>query len=180
MSKLSSVSKIYPSRIIVGLAMIVASIGLSSAVVPTNAAAEDETPDLSQFEFEHVSCRGGPYEIRIVINGVKKNEGLVTADLYPNNQETFLRGRGRIELARYAAKAPVTKFCLTAPGPGLFAIGIYHDQNANKSFDKTGIGLPAEPWGLSNNPRGLFGPPKIEKALFQVTEDGATLAIKLN
>ena len=177
---MSSVSKIFPSTFFVGLAMLIAGATLSSVVAPRAALAEDKAIDPSLFDFEHVSCRGEPYEIRIVIEGVKKNEGLMTADLYPNNQETFLRGRGRIELARYAAKSPVTKFCLTAPGPGLFAIGIYHDRNANKSFDKTGLGLPAEPWGLSNNPRGLFGPPKIEKALFQVTDDGATLAIKLN
>lgn len=148
---------------------------------PQIALADDNTPDAAdQFDFDHVSCRGEPYEIRIVIKGIKRNEGLMTADLYPNNQETFLRGRGRVKLARYAARAPVTKFCVTAPGPGLFAMAVYHDRNANKDFDKTGMGLPDEPWGISNNPRALFGPPPIEKALFEVTEEGATLAIKLN
>ncbi len=154
----------------------------AGAGTPQIALAEDSLPnDPEQFNFDHVSCRGEPYEIRIIIEGVKKNEGLVTADLYPNEEEHFLRGgKGRVKLARYAAKAPATKFCITAPGPGLFAVAIYHDRNANKSFDKTGVGLPAEPWGISNNPRARFGPPPLDKAIFEVTEDGATLAIKLN
>ena len=38
------------------------------------ALADDNTPETAEakFEFEHVSCRGGPFEIRIVIEGVKK------------------------------------------------------------------------------------------------------------
>lgn len=153
---------------------------VAGATLPEIALADDNTPDAeAKFDFEHVSCRGQPFEIRIVIEGVKKNEGLMTADLYPNDQEHFLKGDGRVKLVRYAAKAPATKFCVTAPGPGMFAMAVYHDRNANTDFDKTGMGLPDEPWGISNNPRALFGPPPIEKALFEVTQDGATLAIKL-
>ena len=154
---------------------------VSGAAFPQIALADDDTTAAAdKFDFDHVSCRGGPFEIRVIIEGVKKNEGLMTADLYPNNEELFLKGRGRVKLARYAAKAPATKFCVTAPGPGFFAIAVYHDRNANTDFDKTGMGLPDEPWGISNNPRALFGPPPVEKALFQVTEEGAALAIKLN
>ena len=133
-----------------------------------------------RFDFEHVSCRGGENEIRVIVTGVKRSEGLITVDMYPNNQDVFLRGKGRIKKVRYAARAPETKFCVPAPGPGLFAMAVYHDRNANRTFDKTGLGLPAEPWGLSNNPRGLFGPPRVERALFEVGPDGAALEIKLN
>ena len=160
---------------------LAATLGAAMALgAQASASSLEDTEKISKFEFDHVSCKGEPFEIRVVIEGVRRAEGLMTADLYPNNQEVFLRGRGRIELARYAAKAPNTKFCLKAPGPGLYAMAIYHDRNANRDFDKTGLGLPAEPWGLSNNPRGLFGPPPIEKALFEVTEDGATVEIELN
>ncbi len=154
---------------------------VAGAAFPQSALADENTPAAAdKFDFDHVSCRGGPFEIRVIIEGVRKNEGLVTADLYPNDEEHFLKGRGRVKLARYAARAPATKFCVTAPGPGFFALAVYHDRNANTDFDKTGLGLPAEPWGISNNPRAMFGPPPIEKALFEVTEDGAKLAIKLN
>ena len=59
-------------------------------------------------------------------------------------------------------------------------MAIYHDRNANGDFDKTGLGLPAEPWGLSNNPRGLFGPPHVERTLFEVRAEGAEVEIRLN
>ena len=64
---------------------------------------------------------------------------------------------------------------------GQFAMAVYHDENANGDFDKNGIGLPAEPWGISNNPKVRFGPPPVEKALFEVSaETGAKIVIDLN
>ena len=157
---------------------ILAAICLTSiAAAPLTSPSYANDDD---FEFDHVSCRADENQIRVVIEGVKRSEGLITADLYPNNQEIFLRGKGRIKKVKYAAKSPVTRFCLTAPEEGDYALAIYHDRNANGDFDKNGLGLPAEPWGLSNNPRVRLAPPKVEKSLFKVKRDtGAALAIKL-
>ncbi|MEZ5892349.1 MAG: DUF2141 domain-containing protein [Parvularculaceae bacterium] len=153
------------------------------AAAPAALAAKDKADDAvsaEAFAFEHVSCTGAPNEIRIVVTGVKKAQGLITADLFPNDQEKFLHGRGRLAQVRFAAKAPMTQFCLDAPEAGQFAISVYHDENANKKFDKTAIGLPAERWGLSNNPKVVLAPPPVDKALFDVTADGAEVYIRLN
>ena len=175
--------------------LALAALGAVLLTAPVNAAADrdDARRDVAdivadddvakidnRFDFEHVSCRGAENEIRVIVSGVRQSAGLIVADMYPNDQEVFLRGRGRIKKVKYAARAPETKFCVPAPEAGLFAMAIYHDRNANGNFDKTGLGLPAEPWGLSNNPRGLFGPPKVERTLFEVSAEGAEVEIKLN
>ncbi|WP_425410437.1 DUF2141 domain-containing protein [Hyphococcus sp.] len=150
--------------------------GASLAEDKKNGAADD-----AAFEFTHVSCTGAENEIRIIVDGVVRPQGRVTADLFPNKEDGFLRGRGRIEQVSFAAKTPQTKFCMRAPESGQFAIAVYHDENANGDFDKNGIGLPAEPWGISNNPKIRFGPPSVDKALFDVTpENGAKITISLN
>lgn len=146
------------------------------AMGPALASENDAEPSA----IDHVSCNGAAYEITVIIKGVKKAQGLVTVDLFANEQEGFLRGRGRIKQVKFAAKMPQTAFCLSAPEPGFWAMSAYHDRNANGKFDKTGLGLPAEPWGISNNPGAAFGPPPVEKAIFEVTETGATVEIKLN
>lgn len=150
---------------------IIAAIFLAGAAAP--AFAKKVELSETDFAFEHVSCTGAANEIRVLVTGVKKSVGLVTVDLFPNREEGFLRGRGRLDQVRFAAKAPVTKLCLHAPESGLFALSAYHDQNANGDFDKTGLGLPAEPWGISNNPKVVFAPPPVEKALFSVSADSA-------
>ncbi len=152
-----------------------ALLSVTAAAHADNDAAAD-----AMFDFEHVSCSGAENEIRIVIDGVKGAYGLITADLFPNREEGFLRGRGRIAQVKFAARAPQTKFCITAPEAGMFAMSAYHDKNANGGFDKNSLGLPAEPWGISNNPKIRLAPPNVDKALFEVTaETGAQVRIKL-
>lgn len=157
--------------------------GACGVALPAHSDDTRETAAIeaaNRFDFDHVSCNGAANEIRVIVSGVKRSEGRIIADMYPNDQDVFLRGKGRVKKVKYAARAPETKFCVPAPDAGFFAMAVYHDRNANGNFDKTGLGLPAEPWGLSNNPRVLFGPPPIEKTLFEVTASGATVEIKLN
>ena len=157
-------------------------VGLLLAGVASPGFAK-KNADISEadYVFDHVSCTGGDNEIRIIITGVKQSVGLVTVDLYPNKEDGFLRGRGRIKQVKFAAKAPMTKLCLDAPKSSQYALSAYHDKNANGDFDKTGLGLPAEPWGISNNPKVVFAPPPVEKALVDVTaKGGAHVNIKLN
>lgn len=146
---------------------------------PESSEKDEATATQVVPAFEHVSCRGKSNEIRVVIKGVDKAVGLIAADLYPNVQEGFLKRAGRITQVRFAAKSPMTAFCITAPDDGDYAIAIYHDENANGNFDKTGLGLPKEPWGISNNPKVRFKAPTVDEATFPVSESGAAVEIKL-
>ncbi|GJL93649.1 MAG: hypothetical protein DHS20C05_00540 [Hyphococcus sp.] len=143
-------------------------------------AAEDEAVNAEKFAFDHVSCIGAKNEIRVIVSGVKDSIGLITADLYPNDQEAFLKGPLRVSQVKFAARSPMTKFCIRAPESGSYAVALYHDENANGGFDKGAFGMPAEPWGISNNPKVRFAAPPVEKALFSVDGSGAKLEIELN
>lgn len=129
--------------------------------------------------FAHVSCKGEPNEIRVTINNVKQSAGLMTVELFRNDPEGFLNKKGREFRVRYAAHAPLTQICLTAPAPGQWAVVTYHDVNANRKFDKNTFGLPAEPFGISGNPKLRLAPPPIADALFDVSEAGADVEINL-
>ncbi len=129
--------------------------------------------------FTHVSCNGAPNEIRVTVKNVKKSAGLVTAELYRNDPDGFLNKKGREFRVRYAARAPATQFCVTAPAPGQWAIVVYHDENANQKFDKNAFGLPAEPYGVSQNPKIRLAPPPISEVLFDVADAGASVDVRL-
>ncbi len=129
--------------------------------------------------FDHVSCDDAANEIRLTISNVKEAVGRMTADLYRNDPENYLSPAGRDIQVKFAAKVPVTQFCIKAPSPGLYAIAVYHDENANNRFDKGAFGLPAEPWGLSLDPKVRFAPPPIEKSLFEVGKEGTSVTLSL-
>lgn len=151
--------------------MIAASLAGASLAGP--AAAADPAP------FDHVSCTGEPNEIHITISKVKDSVGLVTAELFRNDEDGFLNKRGRLFRVRFAAHAPATQFCMTAPDPGQWAVVVYHDQNANLKLDKGAFGIPVEPFGISRNPKIRLAKPKVEEAIFDVPESGVSIEITL-
>ncbi|MEK7265271.1 MAG: DUF2141 domain-containing protein [Pseudomonadota bacterium] len=151
---------------------LILAAGLLAGLSAPAQAAQDAA-------FTHVSCKGEPNEIRVTITNVKKDAGLMTVELYRNDPDGFLNKKGRLFKVRFAAHAPVTQFCVNAPEPGQWAMGAYHDRNANRRFDKNAFGLPAEPYGVSGNPKIHFALPPISEALFTVEETGASVEIRL-
>jgi len=52
--------------------------------------------------------------------------------------------------------------------PGKYSFKYFHDENSNKELDTNWIGIPSEGFGFSNNAMGAFGPPEIEKTMFEL------------
>lgn len=128
---------------------------------------------------DHPSCTGGDHEIRVHVENVKISAGLLVAELYPNMEEGFLSGASRLSIVRFAGRAPLTEFCIYAPEPGEYALSVYQDENANTDFDRNFLGLPKEPWGLSNNPRVTLKGPHLKDALFDIADGGVDMRIRL-
>ena len=54
---------------------------------------------------------------------------------------------------------------------GKYAVRYFHDENLNGNMDTDSAGVPTEGYGFSNNTTGMFGPPKFEDWLFEITGD---------
>ena len=76
------------------------------------------------------------------------------------------------------APEPVT-WSVADLDPGVYAVAVYHDLNGNGELDRSTIGPPDEPWGFSNDARGTFGPPKFDKAAFEIAPGEVAIEIKL-
>src|SRR5215204_1391891 len=64
---------------------------------------------------------------------------------------------------------------------GEYAFVAYQDIDRNKTMKTNFIGYPKEPWGISNNPRILFGPPSFEESKIKVVANQTTTVhIRLN
>lgn len=125
------------------------------------------------------ACWASPTVIKVIVKNVRSSQGIITADLHNDRPEQFLKSRYKILRVRVPARKGKTELCVPAPGPGVFAIALYHDVNANTDLDKNGLGIPTEPFGISNNPTIFLGPPSHEEAAFEVKPEGATLEIEL-
>jgi uncharacterized protein (DUF2141 family) len=60
---------------------------------------------------------------------------------------------------------------------GTYAASIGHDLNGNRRVDTNFVGLPTEPWGVSNNARPALRAPRFDEASFKVSAETMELVI---
>jgi uncharacterized protein (DUF2141 family) len=151
------------------LPLFVCALGVSlGAAAPVRAQGE-------------VACQGPKSEtsIDVVVEKVRSAKGLIAVTLYADDSHKFLVKHGSMYVERVPA-APVTRMCLYVPKPGVYAIAIYHDENANGKFDRGGIiGLPLEGYGFSNNPPTFFSLPSFNSVRVSIPHSGLTTTIRL-
>jgi uncharacterized protein (DUF2141 family) len=97
------------------------------------------------------------------------------------NGKNFLK-TGK-ELATTARQVSTSKMVMVFENlpEGEYAFVAYQDIDRNKSMKTNLIGYPKEPWGISNNPRILFGPPSFGESKVRVSSNQTTtVRIRLN
>ena len=114
------------------------------------------------------SCETHPYSILVTIQDVRKSEGTITADLHDDDPEKFLAKGEWLDRIRVPAVEGHTLMCIPIQTPGVYAVVLYHDEDADKKFDKNFIGLPSEPFGLSRDPKIRLAIPKHKESAFEV------------
>src|SRR3546814_7928594 len=83
------------------------------------------------------SPSGAKTRLEISVSNVRAAKGDITITVYPDDKERFLARGGKLSRLRIKAEMPVTIACLSVPGPGTYAIAIYHDENGDRKFDRS-------------------------------------------
>lgn len=146
-----------------------ATLGASAVLLSGQAAAQP------------AGCAGpasGTW-LNVAVDNVRNNKGLVAITLYTDNSSRFLAHHGSLYVGRIPARAGTTRGCIYVPAPGVYAIAVYHDENASRGFDRTGLGLPAEGYGFSNNPATLAGLPAFRSVRLGVSKTNLTTHITM-
>ena len=116
--------------------------------------------------------------IVVTIDGLHSAKGDVFVGLYASPSK-FLKGN-QCDAQRKvrASTRPITVVFDNLP-PGAYAVGAFHDENANDHLDTSFIGLPVEGYALSNGVRAVMSKPTFQQAAFTVGEQGAQVALHI-
>jgi uncharacterized protein (DUF2141 family) len=117
-------------------------------------------------------------DFTIEISGITPNRGKVYVAVY-DVPETFpVSGRQRAGQVVTPDDGQLTVHFEDLP-PGRYAAVAFQDVNGNGKLDKNFLGVPKEPYGFSNNARGMAGPPPFSEAAVTLDPDGeTTIALK--
>ena len=115
--------------------------------------------------------------ISITVKGIKGNKGNVRIGLF-NSSKGFPVTGNQYKGYEFSVADKQGTFKIYNIPKGNYALGLFHDENANKKMDKNFLGMPTEAYGFSNDGRGTFSAPTYESARFY--HDGNTsLSIKI-
>ncbi len=126
-----------------------------------------------------VIATGEPVMVKVRVHGVSDARGTINVGLY-TGKDTWLSPN-----YTYAKTEPVGEVGevveLIVPNvpAGIYAISLYQDLEENGDLSRDGFGIPTDPWGMSNDAQGSFGPPSFEDATIHVRPPESTFDINL-
>ena len=129
--------------------------------------------------YSEAACEQRPYSILVEVKNIKDARGTITIDLHGDDPEKFLKSGAKLDRLRIPAVEGEMKICVPVEKPGVYAIALYHDRDSNMKLDKTWIGMPAEPFGVSRDAPIRIGPPKHKDVAFEVTGKLSPITITL-
>ena len=124
--------------------------------------------------------RAGGSAVRLVVetHSLRAATGEVAVTVYPDDPSRFMARGGKLLRDRVPAVTPVTRACFWLT-PGVYAVAVYHDANANHDFDRDLIGRPAEGYGFSNDAPARIGLPPLRTVRFRLPPAGLTIKVRM-
>jgi len=115
--------------------------------------------------------------LTIVVTDIANDKGSIMIQVM-NSPAQFTGEEASVMSLIRRAQAGEIVFTTTALPVGDYAVRILHDVNGNGEMDSNFVGMPKEPWAMSNNAKGNFGPPSWEDARFALSgQTTQTLAL---
>lgn len=118
-------------------------------------------------------------QIAIEVTGVPSQQGGVLAALFDNPEGFPTQVSQGVMTASSDVKNGRSTMVFNNVPFGSYVLAVFHDANGNGQLDTNKKGIPLEALGVSNNVRMKFGPPKYEKAMFDLTTRRIQLGIEM-
>lgn len=147
-------------------------IGVSAGMGVRSRPADAQQPD---------GCTGPASDIRLFVKvtNVRSSNGLIAVTLYADDRHRFLAHHGSLYVGRVPAVSPTTRVCIHVPATGVYGLAVYHDEDGNRKFKRSTLGLPAEGYAFSNNASTFLGLPSFSSVRLSVPRTETETSVKL-
>ena len=117
-------------------------------------------------------------DLTVTVSGVRNASGSVSAGIF-NSEATFAKPSQALASFRMKATQGSVGFTVHGLPPGQYAVTAYHDENGNGALDFDPTGIPTEGYGVSNDARETFAPPRFAKAMFELGDQSKSVTISI-
>jgi uncharacterized protein (DUF2141 family) len=123
------------------------------------------------------SPASGAGTVTIIVSGVRPS-GKVFGQIFADAASFKARTKPVLKFAIDPAASGRVQTTVTLP-PGRYVSALFQDTKGTGKLETNFLGVPAVPYGFSNNARGTMGPPGFDAAAFDVRDSAITLDIEL-
>ena len=126
------------------------------------------------------SLKGGTARLVVLIHGLEETDGQISMSCRTDGSE-WPTGDGAeyVRVVSVEGHEGMIEISIDDVPCGIYAISLFHDVNSDNDMNRSAIGLPLEPWGMSNNAIGLMTAPSFEQAAFVVDAPETLVEIDL-
>ena len=118
------------------------------------------------------------YDLTVVVDGISDEAGILHICL-ASSEKQFLKECFMQQSVEVSGQKKIA-VQLNALPRGEYAISVFHDLNRNTRLDSRVLfHLPKEPFGFSNNPKLVFGPPRFSDCQFRLDQNVKEVTIRL-
>lgn len=149
--------------------------GVSAGLAPQPAGSVKPTITMEQqilpcFEKESSGARA-----LINVLGLENKEGNIRVQVYSADPEEFLEKGKKLLRVDVPVSTLEVQVCVVLPEPGIYALVVMHDRNANGRAD-----IFSEGFGFSRNPKLMFSKPDHDEVAIAVPEGITEIDVSLN
>ena len=117
-------------------------------------------------------------DLTITVPNIKEMKGVIRIGVF-KNEEDYKQKNNQIRKGTYPAVDKTLTVTYQNVPPGDYAIILFHDLNENDRNDSNAIGIPQEPFGLSNNIKPGIGLPAFSRTKFSVLDKNVSVTVEL-
>ncbi len=117
-------------------------------------------------------------DLIVTVTGAPAGKGEVACALF-RSADGFPMNSAKAVASTRVKAAPEVECRFKDVSPGPLAVAVSVDLNGNGKTDKNLLGIPTEPWGVSNNARPSMRAPKFEEARVAMSREDRRIAVKV-
>ena len=114
-------------------------------------------------------CLAGEDKLSLIVNvrGAEPNKGQAICSLF-TSAENYLKHPLRSRTHAIDSRGEA-QFRFDGLGAGDYAVSVVYDEDLNGKLNTGLLGIPTELVGMSNNAKGIFGPPSFKDVSFPLS-----------
>lgn len=107
-------------------------------------------------------------DLLVVIEGLRNQTGTLRICLFDKDEGFPSQAERALVMRNLRISADRMELSFPGLKPGRYAVSVLHDENEDGKMSFSWIGFPKEGYACSNDAKGMLGPPKFEKASFEL------------